>query len=60
MESRTLISEAILAGGKLVKVLCCIRDCVAIEAHDDPTERLAALLDVEVDFLGDGSVAHGD
>ena len=60
VEARALIAEAILTSGQLVEVPGCLGDLVAVEAYDDATEVPAALLDVEVDFLGNGSVGHGD
>ncbi|KAI6766220.1 hypothetical protein HG530_007290 [Fusarium avenaceum] len=53
VESRALITEALLASGQSAEVLSGLRDSLAVEAHDDTTEALLALLNVEVDLVGD-------
>jgi hypothetical protein len=60
VKTGTPIAEPMLTGGKLMEVAGSLGDLAAVEAHDDAAEGLTALLNVEVDFLGDGSVAHYD
>ena len=60
VEARTLIAEAILAGGELIEISGCLGDLVAVETHEDAAKRLSTLLDVEVDLVSDGGVSHVD
>lgn len=53
VESRALVTEAFLASGQSAEVLSGLRDSLAVEAHDDTAEALLALLNVEVDLVGD-------
>lgn len=53
VEGRALITEALLASGKSAEVFSGLGDGLAIETHNDAAEGLVALLNVEVDLVGD-------
>lgn len=53
VEGRTLIAEALLASGEGAEVLSGLGDSLAVETNDDAAQRFIALLNVEVDFVGD-------
>lgn len=53
VEGGTLITKALLASSKGSEVLSGLRDSLSIEAKDDAAELLIALLNVEVDLVGD-------
>ena len=53
VEGRSLVAEALLAGGEGAEVLGRLGDGLAVEAHDDAAKRLVAVGDVEVDLVGD-------
>ena len=53
VEGRALVTEALLASGESAEVLSGLGDGLAIEADDDAAEGLVALLNVEVDLVGD-------
>lgn len=63
MEGRSLVAEALLTSGQSAEVLSGLGDGLAVETHDDATEVLLAMLDVEVDLVGDlgalGSLSSG-
>lgn len=59
MEGGTLITEALLAGGESAEVLGGLGDSLAIETKDDASEGLIAVLDIEVDLVGDLGTLHG-
>jgi hypothetical protein len=51
VESRALITEALLAGGKSTEVLSGLGDSLAVEADHNAAKLLIAVGDVEVDLL---------
>jgi hypothetical protein len=53
VESRTLITKALLASSQSAEVLSCLGDSLAVEAHNDTAELLVTLLNVEEDLVGD-------
>lgn len=61
MESRSLITEALLAGGEGAEVLSGLGGGLAVQADHDATKGLIAVLNVEVDLVGDlGSLGSGN
>lgn len=54
VEPRTRVTEAFLASGKSTEVLNGFRNDIAVKTEHDTTEVLSVLLDIEVDFVGDG------
>ena len=59
VEGRALITEALLAGGESAEVLGGLGDSLAIETNDDASEGLIAVLDIEVDLVGDLGTLRG-
>lgn len=53
MEGGALIAKALLASSKSSEVLSGLGDSLSVEAQDDTAELLVALLNVEVDLVGD-------
>lgn len=53
VEGRSLVAEALLAGGESAEVLSSLRDSLAIETKGDTAEVLIAVLNVEVDLVSD-------
>lgn len=53
VEGRALVAEALLASGESPEVLGSLGNRLAIETHDDAANLLVAMLDVEVDLVGD-------
>jgi hypothetical protein len=51
VESRALITEALLASGKSTEVLSGLGDGLAVEANHNAAKLLIAVGDVEVDLL---------
>jgi hypothetical protein len=60
VEAGAFVAEAILEGGELVEVFNSLWDLLSIKTHDNATEGLIVLLNVEVDLLGDCGVSHVD
>ena len=52
VESGALIAKTLLAGSKSTKVLSSLWDGLAVKAHYDAAKRLIAMLDVEIDLIG--------
>lgn len=53
MESRSLITEALLPSSESPEVLGGLGDSLSVEAEDDAAQWLIAVGDVEVDLVGD-------
>lgn len=53
VEGGALVTKALLARGERAEVLSRLGDRLAIEAKDDAAELLVAVLNVEVDLVGD-------
>lgn len=53
VESRALIAEALLAGSQSAEVLSSLGHRLAIQSQHDATQVLVAVLDVEIDLVGD-------
>jgi len=53
VEDRALISKALLASSQSSEVLGRLGDSLAIETDHDATHRLVAMVDIEVDLVGD-------
>jgi hypothetical protein len=53
VEGGALVAEALLAGGQSAEVLGRLGDGLAVQAHDNAPDGLIAVLDVEVDLVGD-------
>lgn len=61
VESRPLVPEALLAGSQSTEVLGRLGHRLAIQSKNDTAEVLIAVLDVEVDLVGDlGAFGRGD
>jgi hypothetical protein len=58
VKAGAFVAEAILVGGELKEVSGSLWDLIAVETHDNATEGLLVLFDVEEDLLGDGGVSH--
>jgi len=53
MESRVLVSITLLTSSQSSEVLNRLWDSLAVEAHHNPSKRLVAMADIEVDLVGD-------
>lgn len=53
MEGGALIAKALLASSKSSEVLSGLRDSLSVEAYNDTAELHIALLNIEVDLMGD-------
>lgn len=53
VEGGTSVAEALLASSKSSEVLSSLGNSLAIETKGDATQRLVALLDIEVHLVGD-------
>lgn len=52
VETRSLVSEPVLAGGKLTEVTGCLGDDVVVELEDDATRGLVVDRDIELCVAG--------
>lgn len=53
VEGGAFIAEALLSSGESTEVLGGLGDSLAVEAHDNAAQVLLAMLNVEVDLVGD-------
>ena len=60
VERRSLVAEALLSRGQSAEVLDRLGYGLAVETHDDATDRLIAVRDVKVHLVGDlGTLGRG-
>lgn len=59
VKSRALVSKTFLARGQFAEVLCSLGHGFPVKAHDDSSERLIAVSDIEVDLVGNFGTFRG-
>lgn len=59
VEGRALVAKALLAGGQSTEVLGCLGYGLAVKTHYDATNLLVAMLNVEVNLVGDLGALRG-
>lgn len=60
VESRSLVTKALLAGRQSSEVLSGLGNGLSIETHNNAADGLVAMCDIEVDLVGDlGSLGGG-